>query len=66
MLWVLYLSCGEFDQALDILDKCINTSPSYVPAYLNKGLCLSLNGWWHKSTFFKKVIELDPKMQKYL
>lgn len=56
----LYRQQKEFEHAKKILQKCLEFSPGYAPAYNNLGLVYIAEGQWEEARgCFQKAMEMD-------
>ncbi|MCU0630660.1 MAG: tetratricopeptide repeat protein [Methanoregulaceae archaeon] len=56
-----HLNSGNFDLAIELYDKVIETSPACAMAYHNKGDCLDRLGKSGEAVAcYNKAIEIDP------
>ena len=56
----LYLTIGDYEQAIPAFDQAINLSPSFAGNWHNKGICLFQQELYSDAlSMFEKAIELD-------
>lgn len=53
---------GNYNEAIELLDKAIQKDPKYLGAYINRGTDKSALGHFEEAIMdYKKVLDLDPK-----
>jgi tetratricopeptide (TPR) repeat protein len=56
-----YLQKREFDQAILLLDKSLETNPKFAAAYETRGAIYSRREQYHQAiSDFNKALEIDP------